>query len=237
MEVTNYRLGDALFRRQDVREPMSTRKLNIPIAIDPDISHPPPAPIEVDDGSHRPSNVDLAHPFPSGLQPSQSHRDVHHVGDDGYDTHEDDDDLAGPKLTPICVNPETIKPVVPMVEKDDGSHRPAGIDPSHPFPSAQPVAAPDPHRDVHHAGEDGYDTHEDDDDAAGPKLTPICVNPETVTPVVPVVEKDDGAHRPSNVADPAHPFSSGESAAPVPHRDIHHAGDAGYETHDSEDDC
>jgi len=165
VEVTNYRLGDALFRRNDVREPMSTRKLNIPIAIDPDISHPPPAPIEVDDGSHRPSNVDLAHPFPSGLQPSQSHRDVHHVGDDGYDTHEDDDD------------------------------------------------------------------------AAGPKLTPICVNPETVTPVVPVVEKDDGAHRPSNVADPAHPFSSGESAAPVPHRDIHHAGDAGYETHDSEDDC
>ena len=47
-------------------------------------------------------------------------------------------------------------------DDDDGTHRTEGVDLALPFPSERSAVAP--HRDVHHAGEDGYDTHDDDDD-------------------------------------------------------------------------
>ena len=46
-----------------------------------------------DDGEHRPSGIDLSHPFPSERPPPPApSRDVHHTGEDGYDTHDDEDD-------------------------------------------------------------------------------------------------------------------------------------------------
>ena len=89
--------------------------------------------------------------------------DVHHAGEDGYDTHEDDDE-DGPKLTPIAHDPTKPGVLEPpaFADDDDGTHRPEGVDLALPFPSERSAVAP--HRDVHHAGEDGYDTHDDDDD-------------------------------------------------------------------------
>ena len=203
------------------------------------ISHASDAPVEMpklesDDGAHRPAGVDLAQPFGSTVKPVAPTRDVHHSGEDGYDTHDDDDD--GPKLTPISHDPTKVDTLEPpaFASDDDDAHRPVGVDLSMPFPSARPrpIAR---ERDVHHAGEDGYDTHEDDDDD-GPKLTPIAHDPTKPSVLEPpaFADDDDGAHRPEGV-DLTLPFPS-ERSAVAPHRDVHHAGEGGYETHDDDDD-